>query len=292
MTTNTKQPLIHLFAYLCISIWSGGLASAQTDPQAEKGDGLFKDGGAGSWGLYTGHAAVYYGYYSSTWGGQYRHTVIQASGPGYSLDIRPFDYTAASPTFLGNDPVSDYTESGHGARNGCSHGTWDGSANTMTLARRSAIITESIRLVGVGVTYPSFYVYPDLWDPTSLNPRSTGTPTAMRCDGLVEWVYEKVGFNTCNNTSSFAYWGLQTVNYHAADWVSASTDTPSTSLQNNGSTYTITATDNSSTPTYVNIVYPDGTTGLYASPVTKAKQLGTTYYQGVDYAGHTESWKQ
>ncbi|MGD0784340.1 MAG: Ig-like domain repeat protein [Sedimentisphaerales bacterium] len=62
-------------------------------------------------------------------------------------------------------------------------------------------------------------------------------------------------------------------------------------MQDNGSTYTITATDNSSTPTYVNLVFPDGTTGLYSSPVTKTKQTGTTFYQGVDFAGHKESWK-
>lgn len=83
---------------------SFGPAFAQNDPQAEKGDGLFKDGSFGSWGIYTGHAAIYYGYYADTWGGQYRHTVIQASGPSYSLDVRPFDYTSASPTFIGSDP--------------------------------------------------------------------------------------------------------------------------------------------------------------------------------------------
>ena len=203
----------HILAYLCIGILWAGLALAQNDPGAEQGDALFKAGSdvGISWPgvvIPIGHAAIYYGYYARTWDGQFRHTVIQANG--YGLDVRPFDYTADSPTFMGSDSFANYTAAGLGARNCCSHGTWDGSANTMTLARRSAIITESLRLLGVGVPYPSFSL-PDvinLWEPTSLNPRSTpiGTPKAMRCDGLVEWVYEKVGFNTCNNANTFSYY--------------------------------------------------------------------------------------
>ncbi len=244
-------------------------------------------------GIPIGHAAVYVGYYQFMIDGQYRHMVIQASNPGYYIDYRPFDYTADSPTFMGSDPISDYTKSGLGPRNRCSHGTWDGSGNTMMLARRNAIITEAVRLVGAGVAYPSVLPWPDLWDnglnsPNSLNPRSTpiGTPTAMRCDGLVEWVYEKVGFNTCNNVGSFTYWSAQTPDYHAADWMAASVDAPSTTPQDNGATCTITTDDPSSQPTYVTVAYPDGTIGFYASPATITKRVGTTFYWGSDFAGH------
>ena len=281
--STKQQSICQLLAFLCIGIFWAGIVSAEFDPQAETGDALFRDGG-------STHAAIYYGYYQVLVDGQYRHRVIQASGFWYSIGYALFNDLDPYPSFMAGYPSGNYTKQGLGPRNASSHGTWDGTTCEMTSKRRSVIITESIRLIGAGVAYPSLIaVAGTLWEPTSLNPRSTpiGTPTLMRCDGLVEWVYEKAGFNTCNNVSTFTYWALQTPSYHAADWMPASVDAPFTTLKDDGSTYTITAHDYSSTmKTYVNIVYPDKTTDFLLSPAPITKQAGTTFYQAVDFAGH------
>jgi len=304
MSTKRQPSFCHLLACLCIGIWSAGFASADIDPQAERGDALFKDGSDGlslyQWGiplqLNPGHAAVYYGYYQFMIDGQYRHMVIQARGDNYAIDYSPFDYTPAWPTFIGEEP-SSYNKPGLGPRTSCSHGTWKpGMACEMTPAARDVIITEAKRLIGVAYPWWSIVHPPNLWEPTSLDPRSTfiGTPTAMRCDGLVEWVYEKAGFNTCNNTASFDYdYGyIRWPTWHSADWMGASVDPPSTIRQENDTSFTITASDYSSNPTRINVIWGDGSTGTYLSPLTHNKDTSATiHYQGVDFANNVEAYK-
>lgn len=265
---------------------------AQADPQAEKGDAVFRN--LVVLGITVGHAGIYWGYYISGWpDNQFRHTVIQAVGTGSSsastVSYSPFDDESYPPTFL-----SGNTYWGARNRSSLSPATWNGSANSMSAARRDSIITEAQQLIGTA------YCWYNIWDnslgldgtvscePTNAYPTY---PSYIRCDGVVQWVYNRVGFNMGDRYTSILDASPYPIN-RMSRFYAASVDTPSTTLQDNGSTYTITAYDNSSTPTKVNIVYPSGTTGFFSSPATITKQVGTTFYQGVDLAGHAESWKQ
>ena len=79
----------------------------------------------------------------------------------------------------------------------------------------------------------------------------------------------------------------------AARFYVASVDTPSTVLQDSTLSFTITTSDNSSTPTIVEVIWGDSTTGLYYSPLTINKTTTATIsYRGVDLANHKEAWKQ
>jgi hypothetical protein len=278
--------IVAMWCALC-----GMCVQAQIDPQAEKGDAVFRN--LVKLGITVGHTAIYWGYYINGWpDNQFRHTVIEAVGTGSSSSSTvaycPFDDESYPPTFL-----SGNTYWGAGNRSSLSPATWNGSANTMSAARRDTIITEAQQLIGTP------YCWYNIWDDwlgldgtVSCEPRSASPtyPSYIRCDGVVQWVYERVGFNMGDR-----YTYLDASPYpidRMSRFYAASVDTPSSTLQDNGSTYTITAYDNSSTPTKVNIVYPSGTTGFYSSPATITKQVGTTFYQGVDLAGHAESWKQ
>ena len=292
---------ISKWTILMIGLFVAASVFAQIDPQAEKGDALFRD--CAEFACFS-HASIYYGYYANKWDGHWQHTVIQASG--YDCDptvmFCPFDYVTISgcsgcsdsscPTFMGSELESMYSESGLGPRNcsSLSPPTWkQGMGNSMTPALRDSVISESIFLVGQGISYNVLYLWTPGWPVCNPEDSSPITPGTMRCDGLAEWVYERVGFNIHNGD-----WVDEAVTpkERASRWNPATVDWPTTSFQDNGSSYTITTTDNSSTPTFVNIVYPDGTTGWHTSPVTGSKQAGTMFYQGVDFAGHAEAWKQ
>ena len=270
-------------------------AQARIDPQAEKGDAVFRD--LFKAGINVGHTAIYYAYYAYTADNQYIHMVIQASGTGsdtpYAVAFRPFDYESYPPTFMNGLEESAYW--GAGNRSTLSPATWDGSANSMTAARRDAIITEAQQLIGTAYCW-----YWGIWEDSygndgsvSCEPRSTYPiyPSYIRCDGVVQWVYERVGFNMGNRTIDLL--ASPYPSDRAGRFYVAYVDPPSTTLQDNGTTYKITTADNSSTPAFVNLVYPDGSTSnKVSSPDTESKnKYGTTYYYGVDFAGHSESWK-
>ena len=60
-----------------VAVWCafcGMHAQAQIDPQAEKGDAIFRN--LNKLGVTVGHTAIYYGYYVFTWDSQWRHSVI------------------------------------------------------------------------------------------------------------------------------------------------------------------------------------------------------------------------
>ena len=260
---------------------------AEVAPQAEKGDALFRD--ATISGHYFSHAAIYYGYYQFVWDGQFHDSVIQAhSDQSPAVKYATFDYVALDQSypyvsFMDGEPSSAYFMTGLGPRN-CSNlspPTWkNGMSNSMSPALRDAIVSEAITLVGKGLSYFLLTLWNNSCDPR--NPSSTGYPTTMRCDGVVVWVYESVGFNTGDRS------GITTPKERAPRWKAAVVDTPTTALQDNGATYTITVADNSSTPTFVRLFYPGASTIVTKnSPDTETKtRFGTTYYQGVDFAGH------
>ena len=86
--------------------------------------------------------------------------------------------------------------------------------------------------------------------------RFPGKPLAkIHGKPMVQWVYERVGFNMGNRVIDL--FASPYPSDRAGRFYVASVDTPSTTLQDNGSTCTITAYDNSSTPTIVSIVYPN-----------------------------------
>ena len=73
----------------------------------------------------------------------------------------------------------------------------------------------------------------------------------------------------------------------------ASVDTPSTVLQDYATYFTITTSDNSSTPTIVEVVWGNGSDSMYWSPITINKDTTATIsYRGIDLANHKEAWKQ
>ena len=185
----------------CILLWiavvmvcalCGMRAQAQIDPQAEKGDAVFRDlaNPVPGW-RNVGHTAIYWGYYISWPDNHLRHTVIQAPGTGsgssYTVAYSPFDDESYPPTFLS---VNTYW----GARNSSniSPATWNGSANSMSASRRDTIITEAQALIGTA------YCWYNIWDDwfyldgtVSCEPRSASPtyPRYIRCDGVVQWVY-------------------------------------------------------------------------------------------------------
>jgi hypothetical protein len=78
----------------------------------------------------------------------------------------------------------------------------------------------------------------------------------------------------------------------AARFYAASVDTPSTILQDSATSFTITTSDNSSTPTVVGVAL-GSVTNLYWSPLRLNKTTTATIsYRGVDLANHKEAWKQ
>jgi len=254
-TTNIQMKNRRILLWI-MAVWCalcGMRAQAQIDPQAEKGDAVFRN--LVVLGITVGHAAIYWGYYINGWpDNQFRHTVIEAEGTGSSssstVSYCPFDDASYPPTFL-----SGNTYWGAGNRSSLSPATWDSSANSMSAARRDAIITDAQQLIGTP------YCWYNIWDNSSgydgtvsCEPRSTYPtyPSYIRCDGVVQWVYERVGFNMGDRYTSILDASPYPIN-RMSRFYAASVDTPSTTLQDNGSTYTITAYDNSSTPTKVNI---------------------------------------
>lgn len=284
-----------IVALLCVSC--GMRVQAQIDPQAEKGDAIFRD--LFKVGINVGHTAIYYGYYVFTWDGQWRHSVIQASGTGsdtpFAVAYRPFDYGygTSSPTFMGGLAASAYW--GAGNRSTLSPATWNGSANSMSAARRDAIITEAQQLIGTAYCW-----YWGIWEDyygndasVSSEPRSINPiyPYYIRCDGVVQWVYERVGFNMGDRTIDL--FASPYPRDRAGRFYVASVDIPSTILQDSSTSFTITTSDNSSTPTIVEVIWGDNSTGLYYSPLKVNKTTTATIsYRGDDLAGHTEAWKQ
>ena len=254
-----------------VAVWCafcGMRAQAQIDPQAEKSDAVFRN--LVKLGVTVGHTGIYYGYYGyySIWDGQFRHSVIQASGTGsdtpFAVAYRPFDYgyTTSTPTFMGGLAASDYW--GAGNRSTRTPATWDGSANSMTAARRDAIITEAQQLIGTQYCW-----YWGIWEDyygndasVSSEPRSVSPtyPYYIRCDGVVQWVYERVGFNMGDRALDLIASPYPVD--RAARFYAANVDLPSTVLQDSATSFTITASDNSSTPTIVEVVWGDSTTGL------------------------------
>ena len=282
-----------------VAVWCAICAicvQARIDPQAEKGDAVFRD--LYKAGINVGHTAIYYAYYAYTADNQYIHTVIQASGTGgdtpYAVAFRPFDYESYPPTFMSGLAASSYW--GAGNRSTLSPATWNGSANSMTAARRDSIITEAQYLLGTAYCW-----YWGIWEDSNGNdgtvscePRSASPtyPSYIRCDGVVQWVYERVGFNMGDRYTSI-FDASPYPRDRAGRFYVAYVDTPSSILKDNGTNCTITTTDNSSNPTFVEINFPNGiNNGVYYSPLTVNKvNFGTTSYRGADLAGHTESWK-
>ena len=86
---------ISKWTILMIGLFVAASVFAQIDPQAEKGDALFRD--CAEFACFS-HASIYYGYYANKWDGHWQHTVIQALG--YDCDptvmFCPFDYVTIS----------------------------------------------------------------------------------------------------------------------------------------------------------------------------------------------------
>lgn len=255
---------------------------AEMVPFAEKGDAVFRNLIVES--VTAGHAAIYQGYYWHTWDSTYRHSVIQASGTGdsspYVVDYRPFDYAAAPPTFMGDYSASDYW--GAHNRSLLSPATWDASANSMSAARRDSIVTEAQTLLGAG--YVWFW---NIWSPASCEPRDSNPsiPAQVRCDGLVHWVYERVGFNM-GSRSSQTVWPIDRAG--AMDF--ASIDRPSSFVVDSESSFELRIWDDSSRPTYVEVDWGNGSTNIYPAPFSHSKDTTRTiHYRGVDVANNKET---
>ncbi len=272
---------------LLVGLFFTARSLAGIDPQAELGDALFRDAAPGQ--LFS-HAAIYCGCYVTVWSNAYRHAVIQASGYDYNptVGLCPFDYSMPGwPTFMNDAPSNAYLTNNLGPRN-CSNlspATWDGSTNLMTAARRNAIVTEAVVLVNAGISYDITALWNNFCEPR--DPSSTGYPTLMRCDGVVVWVYESVGFNTGDRS------GLTTPLQRAPRWKPASVDMPCTTLTETNTSFTILTSDVSSCPTIVQVIWGNGSTNAYWSPLTVTKTASSTiFYRGIDFANHTEDWKQ
>jgi hypothetical protein len=269
-------------------------ALAGIDPQAEKGDAAFRDLFKVS--INVGHTGIYYGYIPWT-DNQWRHTVIQASGTGgstsYAVDYRPFDDENLPPTFMGGLAASSYW--GAGNRSSLNPATWNGSTNSMTAARRDAIITEAEQLLGTAYCW-----YWGIWEDSygndgsvSCEPRSLYPtyPTYIRCDGVVQWVYERVGFNMGDRTIDI--FASPYPSDRAARFYVAYIDTPWTTLTETNTSFTLETADASSCPTIVQVIWGNGSTNAYWSPLTVTKTASSTiFYRGIDFANHTEDWKQ
>ena len=254
------------------------IATAEIYPRAEVGDAVFRD--LNYLGVNVGHAGIYEAYFQRSRGGSFRHSVIQASGDGYTVDWWYFDYQYSDwPTFMGGQPQSAYK--GAWNRSNQSPPTWDGSPNSMTQARRDSIITEARRLFGAG-----YILWTGLWSPSSREPRSNDpVPNDVRCDGLVHWVYERVGFNLGSRSHFATPYDRMNRMYAGA------VDNPTLSTSGldsfSSTTFTVTADDSSSRPAYLFIRAGSSDPGGYfVSPKTLYKSSGSLVAIPVDYAGN------